>query len=177
MYNTFHRNNTYIKNTNNKDILNLTVQHFGSYSDCMLLSRFSSVWLFATQWTVACKAPLSMGFSRQEYYSGLPCPPPGDLPDPRDRTCVSCIAGGFFTTEPSRKPKSPRGLVKTDCRTSSLGLLIQSFWGRGQGCTNPTGSRWGWCCWAREHMLKIIAKCILILSSQDLKPMKVKHLI
>ena len=38
--------------------------------------------LFATPRTVACQAPLSMGFSRQEYWSGLPCPPPGDLPDP-----------------------------------------------------------------------------------------------
>ena len=36
----------------------------------------------ATPWTVDCQAPLSMGFSRQEYWSGLPCPPPGDLPDP-----------------------------------------------------------------------------------------------
>ena len=38
--------------------------------------------LFATLWTVARQAPLSMGFSRQEYLSGLPCPPPGDLPNP-----------------------------------------------------------------------------------------------
>ena len=37
---------------------------------------------FLTPWTVACQAPLSMRFSRQEYWSGLPCPPPGDLPDP-----------------------------------------------------------------------------------------------
>ena len=48
---------------------------------CML-SHFSPVWLFATIWTVTHQAPLSMGFSRQEYWSGLPCPPPGDLPDP-----------------------------------------------------------------------------------------------
>ena len=40
------------------------------------------VWLFVTPWTLAHQAPLSMGFSRQEYWSGLPCPPPGDLPDP-----------------------------------------------------------------------------------------------
>ena len=40
------------------------------------------VWLFATQWTVACQVPPSMGFSRQEYWSGLPLPSPGDLPDP-----------------------------------------------------------------------------------------------
>ena len=51
------------------------------YCACML-SRFSHVQLFATPWTVACQAPLSMGFSRQENWIGLPCPPPGDLPDP-----------------------------------------------------------------------------------------------
>ena len=47
-----------------------------------VLSRFSHVRLFATLWTVACQATVSMGFSRQEYWSGLPCPPPGYLPDP-----------------------------------------------------------------------------------------------
>ena len=47
---------------------------------CML-NRFSHVRLFATPWTVAYQAPLSMGFSRQEYWSGLPCPSPGDLPN------------------------------------------------------------------------------------------------
>ena len=46
-----------------------------------VLSCFSCVQLFATLWTVACQAPLYMGFSRQEYWSGLPCPPSGDLPD------------------------------------------------------------------------------------------------
>ena len=49
--------------------------------ECML-SCFSRVQLFATSWTVAFQAPLSMGFSRQEYWSGLPYPPPSDLPDP-----------------------------------------------------------------------------------------------
>ena len=44
--------------------------------------RFSRVWLFATQWALAHQAPLSMEFSRQEIWSGLPCPPPGDLPEP-----------------------------------------------------------------------------------------------
>ena len=43
---------------------------------------FSHVQLFATLWTVAHEAPLSLGFSKQEYWSGLPCPPPRDLPDP-----------------------------------------------------------------------------------------------
>ena len=49
---------------------------------CVLRS-LSCVQLFATPWTVASQAPLFMGLSRQEYWSGLPCPPPGDLPDPR----------------------------------------------------------------------------------------------
>ena len=47
-----------------------------------MLSLFSCVRLFATPWTVFCQAPLSMGFPRQEYGSGLPCPSLGDLPDP-----------------------------------------------------------------------------------------------
>ena len=46
-----------------------------------MLSRFSGVWLFATPWNIAHQAPLSIGFSRQEYWSELPCPSPGDLPD------------------------------------------------------------------------------------------------
>ena len=44
-----------------------------------VLSRFIRVWLFVTLWTIDCQAPLSVGFSRQEYWSGPPCPPPGDL--------------------------------------------------------------------------------------------------
>ena len=53
----------------------------GKRLKCML-SHFSPVQLFATPWTVGCQASLSLWFSRQEYWSGLPCPPPGDLPDP-----------------------------------------------------------------------------------------------
>ena len=48
-----------------------------------MLSHFSCVQLFATIWTVAHQAPLSMGISRQEYWSGLPCPPPEDFLNPR----------------------------------------------------------------------------------------------
>ena len=47
-----------------------------------MLSPFIHVQLYETPWTAACQSPLSMGFSSQEYWSGLPCPPPGDLPDP-----------------------------------------------------------------------------------------------
>ena len=67
---------------------------------CML-SRFSHVQFFATLWTVALQAPLFMGFSRQECWSGWPCPPPGDLPDPRikpESLMYPALAGGLFTT-------------------------------------------------------------------------------
>ena len=50
--------------------------------DAGALSRFSRVWLFEAPWTVPCQGPLSMGFPEQEYWSGLPCPPLGDLPKP-----------------------------------------------------------------------------------------------
>ena len=51
------------------------------FASMCMLSRFSPVWLFVTLWTVVCQASLSMGFSRQEYWSGLPCPAPVDHPD------------------------------------------------------------------------------------------------
>ena len=61
-----------------------------------------------TPWTIAHQAPLSLGFSRQEYCHGLPIPPPGDLPDPgiEPKSPASpAMAGGFFTTEPPGSPK------------------------------------------------------------------------
>ena len=69
--------------------------------DRMLLGHLSCVWIFATPWTVAHQVPLSLGFCRQEYWSGLPCPPPGDLPDPgtEPRSLMSpALSGRFFTT-------------------------------------------------------------------------------
>ena len=64
-------------------------------------SLFSPVQFFAILWTVACQALLSMGFFRQEYLSGLPCPPPGDFPNPGMKSAslmFPALAGGFFTT-------------------------------------------------------------------------------
>ena len=66
----------------------------------------SCVQFFATPWTVVCQASLSMEFSRQEYWSGVPCPPPGDLPHPgiEPTSLMSpALAGRFFTTEPPGK--------------------------------------------------------------------------
>ena len=71
---------------------------------CML-SRFSHVRFFATLWTIAHQAPLSMGFPRQEYWSGLPLPSPGDLPNPGVEPMSLTLAGRFFATEPPGKPE------------------------------------------------------------------------
>ena len=57
-----------------------------------------------TLWTVACQFLKPMGFSRQEYWSGLPFPSPGDLPDPGVEPASPALAGGFLTTEPSGSP-------------------------------------------------------------------------
>ena len=62
---------------------------------------------FVTSWTVAHQAPLSMGFPRQEYWSGLSFPPPGDLPNPGTEPMSPgspVLAGRFFATEPAGKP-------------------------------------------------------------------------
>ena len=59
---------------------------------------------FVTPWTVGCQDPPSTGFPRQEYWSGLPFPSPGDLSDPGIKPVSLCIAGRFFTTEPPGKP-------------------------------------------------------------------------
>ena len=56
-----------------------------------------------TPWTVAPQAPLSMGFPRQESWSGLPFPPQGDLPNPGMKPASPALAGGFFPTEPPGK--------------------------------------------------------------------------
>ena len=69
-----------------------------------VLSHFSHVELCATLWTVACQAPLSMGFSRQEYWSGLSCPPPGDLPDSGIKPGAPALQVDSLLSEPPGKP-------------------------------------------------------------------------
>ena len=66
----------------------------------MKVKSLSCVRLFATPWTVAHKAPLSMGFSRQEYWSGLPFPSPGDLPDPGIEHRSPALQADALTSEP-----------------------------------------------------------------------------
>ena len=81
---------------------------------CVCAQLFSCIDTFSNPRTVVCQAPLSMGFSRQEYWSGLLFPTPGDLPWPRDQThvsWVSCVEGRFFTTEPLGKTVTKIELV------------------------------------------------------------------
>ena len=68
-----------------------------------MLSHFSHVQLFAIPWTVAQQAPLSMGFSRQEYQSGLPFPPPGTLPDMGIEPASPALQADSLLSEPSGK--------------------------------------------------------------------------
>ena len=106
-----------------------------------LLSR---VWLFATPWTVDHQAPLSMGFPRQEYWSGLPFPSPGDLPDPGFKPTSPALAGGFFTTEP---PRSQVLITQSPGVTQGYGLphtptYCCAFYKIGQMYSNIYSSLW-----------------------------------
>ena len=71
------------------------------FFQCVCAKLLQSCPTFGTLWTVACQGPLSVGFSRKEYWYGLPCPPPGDLPDPGivPASLMSPeLAGGFLPT-------------------------------------------------------------------------------
>ena len=86
-------------------LIHQTTEHHSLAS--MHAQLLSHVWLFVTPQSVAYEAPLSMGFSRQEYWSGLPFPPLQDLPNPGiepTSPASPALAGGFFTTEPPGKP-------------------------------------------------------------------------
>ena len=88
-----------------------------------MLSCFSCVRLFVTPWTVVRQASLSMGFSRQEHWSGLPFPSAEDLPDPGiEPTSLMCpaLAGGFFTTS-----ATSQGNIKNINNELDFGINIQ----------------------------------------------------
>ena len=80
------------------------------------------VWLFVTPWTVAHQAPLSMGFSRQEYCSGLPFPSPGNLPDPRIEPGSPALQVDFLPSEPPEKPYKdpPKVCVLQDWKAGKI---------------------------------------------------------
>ena len=97
----------------------------GQEDDACVLSHSVVPNSSATPCAIARQAPLSGRFPRQEYWSGLPFPPPGHLPDPgiKPASLVSpALAGGFFTTEPPRKPQEDEKLTSI-----YMGLVIPQY--------------------------------------------------
>ena len=142
------------------------------FSSMCVLSYFSHVWLFETPWTTACQALLSMEFSRQEYWTELPFPLPGDLPYPgiEPMSLMStALAGGFFITsalawkipwmeEPGRLQSMGSLRVGLDWATS-LSLFTFMHWRRKweptpvflPGESQGRGSLVGCCLWGRTE--------------------------
>ena len=95
-------------------------------------SPLSCVWLFAVPWTVASQAPLSMEFSRQEYWSGLPFLLQGIFLTQGSNTASPALAGRFFTTEPPRKPLVNMGSLLNTCGVCvSRSVVPDSLWCHG----------------------------------------------
>ena len=114
------------------------------------------VWLFVTPWTVARQAPLSMEFSRQEYWSGLPFSSPGDLPDPGTESmspASPALAGKFFPGLPPGKP-SQFG-IKVMYR---FPLFLASFVESGHSC-------WFFC--SIQYFECVLLSCLSCWSSME----------
>ena len=104
---------------------------------CVLSDDFSCAWLCATLWTVACQAPLSMGFCRQEHWSRLSCPPPRDLPDPGFEPTPLCILHWQAGSLPLAPAGKPTGLYRVQrdsifisspgCRGAGVNAAVYSW--------------------------------------------------
>ena len=96
------------------------------------VKSLSRVRLFATPWTVAYQAPPSMGFSRQEYWSGLPFPSPGDLPNPWIEPGSRALQADSLPAEPPRKPyKAERFVMNVVGTAHPIECLVSPFWEAG----------------------------------------------
>ena len=149
--------------------LTLRTSHLTTLPACML-SRFSRVRLFATPWVVARQTSLSLGFSRREYWSGLPFPSLRDLPDPGIEPMYLSLAGRFFTTEPLGKPWCVCVYARVFvCVCVQVGNLHRSS--GSQGLRGPqalrsacfclsTDSSVGWrgSCWAMASSLSFLGR-------------------
>ena len=116
----------------------------------MCAQLLSLVRLFSAPWTVAHQTTLSVGFSRQESWSGLPCPPPGNLPDPGmepESLMSPALAGGFFTTAP---PGKPRRFVIGNIKCSKADA---SCWKRGGQSLNHWKHRGGPSLLAKDRLM------------------------
>ena len=132
-----------------------------------VLSRFSHGRMFVTTWAVARQAPLSMGFSRQEHCSGLPCPPPGESSRPRDQTHISYVSYWQVSPLPLALPgraevQNQSWWVRAPYETSR-GMSLLSSWGASQGSRAPSAAA------ARVQCLspsiRGLSPCICVVSS------------
>ena len=87
----------------------------------MIVKLLSCVQLFVTPWTVAYQASPSMGFSRQEYWNGLPLPSPGDLPNPGIKPGSPALQADALTSEP---PGKPRLIIVTNYKRLSVFNIV-----------------------------------------------------
>ena len=109
---------------------------------CTCAPLVSLVSYSVTLWTVARQALLSLGFPRQEYWSGLLCPPPGNLPDPGiepKSLLSSALAGGFFSTSATREAPTSVWPVSNSQYQSSFAFCFLIFWlNQGIAFTSPS---------------------------------------
>ena len=105
----------------------------------MKVKLLSRVQLFATPWTVAYQAPLSMGFSRQECWSGLPFPSPGDLPDPGIEPGSPALQADVLPSEPPGKPREGSLERERSFQTPGNTLTAESVVSLGTTEGNVTG--------------------------------------
>ena len=145
----------------------------------------SCVWLFVKPWTVAHQVPLSMGFSRQEYWSGLPLPSLGDPSNPGIKSMSpvsSALVGGLFTTEPPGKPiiyNRVQSIWQFSCGFHSknnieLGVLCGREGTIAGVCQRDTqaGMSVLWLPrWSPQHLFSINHLLLLIVSRSALKPL------
>ena len=131
------------------------------FSNLCMLSHFSHVRLCETLWTVACQVPLSMGFSRQEYRSGLLCPSSENLPNPGIEPVSlmsSALAAGFFTTSATGKLLCPWNSPGKNTGVGSHSLLHGIFLTLGLNACHLTSGLVGRFFTTNHIMLEFIRK-------------------
>ena len=142
----------------------------------------SQVRLFATLWTLAHQAPLSMGFSRKEHWSMLPCSPSENLPDPGIEPvspASPALAGGFFTTEPPEKlkPHDPKPMIILDiinlfCWKDLLLIFTRLFLIKRNKIKFLTGKfciKYPICVWESTYSISAFTSHVSIFSYEEIK--------
>ena len=134
---------------------------------CFLVCHKSScILLFAILWTVAHQTPLTMGLSQQEYWSGLPFPPPGDLPDPGIEPASPALAGGFFTHWAGTKESAPRVQFHYLQTLINWNLIRTSgFHSHLEG--KPLFLKSAWCKWKKSEWRVGYLDCLHIRNSMN----------